>query len=161
VTPSPPNSGNGCLACDLASGARPLPGGEIHRTENWIIEHTVGSLGLGTLIVKPLRHTVHVADLEDDEAREIGPILRQASRAVAALTEADQVYVCLWSHAERKPGHIHFVVQPVTRELMTQFDAHGPELQVAMFEADDLPNATDVEAFADRARAWFANEATA
>lgn len=90
----------------------------------------------------------------------MGPILRQASRAVTALTEADQVYVCLWSHADRLPGHIHFVVQPVTSELMSQFDAHGPELQVAMFEAADLPNIADVAAFSDEARAWFANEAT-
>lgn len=90
----------------------------------------------------------------------MGSVLRQAARAVTELTEAEQVYVCLWSHAERKPGHIHFVVQPVTSELMSQFGANGPELQVAMFEADDLPKAADVEAFADKARAWFANEAT-
>jgi len=40
-----------CLACDLAAGRQPLPGGVIHQTESWLVEHCVGPLGLGTLIV--------------------------------------------------------------------------------------------------------------
>ena len=48
----------GCLACDLAEGRVDLPGGEILVTEHWIVEHTVGPLSLGTLIVKPKRHVV-------------------------------------------------------------------------------------------------------
>jgi hypothetical protein len=37
--------------------------------------------------------------------------VQRVSRTVQALTRADQVYVCLWSHAGWQPGHIHFVVQ--------------------------------------------------
>jgi hypothetical protein len=39
-----------CLACDLASGRRPLPGGLIHSTESWLVEHCVGPLGLGDIV---------------------------------------------------------------------------------------------------------------
>lgn len=28
---------DGCLACDLAAGRRPLPGGRIFRTEFWLV----------------------------------------------------------------------------------------------------------------------------
>lgn len=42
-------------------------------------------LGVGTLIVKPKRHVLHVADLDTDEAEELGPLLR---RTAAAVTEA-------------------------------------------------------------------------
>jgi ATP adenylyltransferase len=50
----------GCLACDLYGGRVDLPGGVIHDSSRWVVEHTVGPLGVGTLIVKPRRHVVHV-----------------------------------------------------------------------------------------------------
>jgi diadenosine tetraphosphate (Ap4A) HIT family hydrolase len=108
----------GCLACDLASGRVDLPGGEILATDHWIVEHCVGPLGVGTLIVKPKRHVVHYWELDAAEAAEIGPLLRRVSAVVAELTQPEQVYVGLWSHAGGVPVHTHFVVQPGTRELM-------------------------------------------
>ncbi len=54
------------------------------------------------------------------------------------------------------PVHVHFVVQPVTRVLMDEIGAHGPQLQVAMFASREEPPADEVERFADRARAAFA-----
>ena len=143
----------GCLACDLAEGRRPLPGGEILNTDGWIVEHTVGPLGLGTLIVKPKRHIVRVADLSAEEAAALGPLLRRVAATVDRLTAADQVYVCLWSHAGGEPVHIHFVVQPVTRAEMAAHDAYGPNLQVAQFAAGVFPSAAEIEEFAARARA--------
>jgi diadenosine tetraphosphate (Ap4A) HIT family hydrolase len=143
------------MACDLISGATPLPGGTIHRTDRWVVEHTVGPLGAGTLIVKPIRHIVHVADLEAEESAELGELLTATASAVTELAHPEQVYVCLWSHANRQPGHIHFVVQPVDAEQMDRFDAYGPALQVAMFVANETPPTSQVEAFASRARSWF------
>ncbi len=160
VTTRPENVPS-CLACDLISGASPLPGGSIARTDHWAVEHCIGPLGVGSLVVKPLRHVVHFADLEIGEVAEIGPLLHQTAQAVTELAESEQVYVCLWSHADRRPGHIHFVVQPVSAEDMGRFDAHGPALQLAMFESSDLPAEEDVEQFARRARSWFShNSAT-
>jgi hypothetical protein len=38
---------------------------------------------------------------------------------------------------------------------MRRHDSHGPKLQLAMFEKDDLPDSAGVAAFAARAReAW-------
>ena len=143
----------GCLACDLAEGRVDLPGGEILVTEHWIVEHTVGPLSLGTLIVKPRRHVVHVWELGEAEAREIGPLLRRVSAMLADLIQPEQVYVGLWSHAGGVPVHIHFVVQPVTRTLMDSIGDYGPHLQVAMFDAGATPPKGEVERFAERARA--------
>ncbi len=82
---------DGCFACDLIAGRQPLPGGRIHRTRHCIVEHCGGRqgespLGIGTLLVKPQRHVVHVADLHDDETAELGP----ASRRGACRDEADE-----------------------------------------------------------------------
>ena len=133
-----------------------LPGGLLHSTRHWLVEHCVGPLGVGTLIVKPRRHVVRVSELESVEASELGPLLREASRVAEALTGAEQVYVCLWSHAGGEPVHIHFVVQPVTPETKEAWGAFGPGLQMAMFDRGEFPEASQVEAFADRARAAFA-----
>lgn len=62
-----------CPACDLIEGRAELPGGVIARSSGWVVEHCVGPLGVGTLVVKPERHVVHVADLTEDEGIAMGP----------------------------------------------------------------------------------------
>jgi diadenosine tetraphosphate (Ap4A) HIT family hydrolase len=147
--------GEGCLACDLAAGRQPLPGGLIHRTDSWLVEHCVGPLGPGTLIVKPERHVTSVADLSPAEAAELGPLLRQASWVASQTVAAEQVYNCLWSHAGGVPGHIHYVVQPVTRQQMAAHDCYGPSIQVAMSRAAATPDPGEVTALATKARHLF------
>jgi diadenosine tetraphosphate (Ap4A) HIT family hydrolase len=146
-----------CMACELANGSRPLPGGLIHRTEFWLVEHCIGPLGLGTLIVKPERHVTAVANLSEGEASELGPLLRRASMVAHNLVVANQVYNCLWSHAGGAPAHIHYVVQPVTTDIISRFGVYGPDLQVAMFASGELPAQRDVEVVAGLARLAFAN----
>jgi ATP adenylyltransferase len=137
----------GCLACEVDP-----PGGVILDTDHWRVEHTVGSLGVGTLIVKPRRHVLHVGELRDDESAELGPVLRDVSRVVQELAGADQVYVCLWSHADGVPAHIHFVVQPVAAGTVP----YGPSLQVALFERDEPLDANAASDVAERARRLLA-----
>jgi diadenosine tetraphosphate (Ap4A) HIT family hydrolase len=130
----------GCLACDVVA-----PGGRIVDGERWIVEHCIGPLGIGTLIVKPRRHVLNIADLDADEAAELGPLLQRVAAAVRVLAQPEQVYVCLWSHG---PVHIHFVVQPVTGDM-----PRGPHLQAALFDRAEPPDPEAAAAFAERARA--------
>jgi len=146
---------DGCIACDLSEGRVPLPGGLIYETTHWLVEHCIGPLGAGALIVKPRRHVTAVAELHDAEALELGPLLRKASEVARGLVDAEQVYNCLWSHAGGQPVHIHYVVQPVTAAQMSTFGSHGPFLQVAMFAAGEAVPLDEIEAVADRARTSF------
>jgi diadenosine tetraphosphate (Ap4A) HIT family hydrolase len=146
----------GCLACDLTSGRLPLPGGRIHETVRWIVEHCVGPLGVGALVVKPRRHVVAMGELTAAEAEELGPVLARAGAVVDELVAPEQVYVGLWSHAGRQRVHIHFVVQPATTEAIDVVGAYGPGLPAGMFERGELPDAAAVEEFSGRARAVFA-----
>jgi diadenosine tetraphosphate (Ap4A) HIT family hydrolase len=147
----------GCFACDLTAGRLPLPGGVMHRTGHWVVEHCVGPLGLGTLIVKPVGHVTAVADLIGDEAVELGPLLQRVSAVATELVPGtDQIYNCLWSHKGGVPVHMHYVVQPVTRELMAAYDAHGPGLQLVMFTGGTEPDPADVQRVAEEARRRFA-----
>ena len=134
-----------CYACRLTAGAAPLPGGRIHATRFWVVEHCTGPLGVGTLIVKPFRHRVHVGDLSAAEARELGPLLQRVCRAVQVATKADQVYVCLWSHQGWQPAHIHFVVQPAWEQWRAVYPRPGPAVQAAMFQSGEAPPVDEVE----------------
>lgn len=116
----------------------------------------MGPLGLGTLIVKPKRHVTAVADLTEDEAANLGPLLRLASDVARRLVDAEQVYNCLWSHADGVPGHLHYVIQPVTRQQTAEFGSYGPDLQAAMFAAGRLPDPKQVAVVAQKARHLFA-----
>jgi diadenosine tetraphosphate (Ap4A) HIT family hydrolase len=146
-----------CVACELADGRRHLPGGRIFTSSHWLVEHCVGPLGLGCLIVKPKRHVTAVADLRSEESQELGPLLQRASAVARDLVGAEQVYNCLWSHAGGVPVHIHFVVQPVTANQIGSFGCYGPNLQVAMFTSGVAPDADAVEVLADRARGMFSD----
>ena len=141
-----------CETC-ASIAERSVAGGCIHETSGWFVDHCVGPLGVGTLIVKPKRHLVHVADLDATEAAELGALLQQATGVVTELVEPDQVYVTLWSHAGGEPGHIHFVVQPVTRAQVDELGLYGPRLQVEMFGRNEAPDPEAAAAFAERARA--------
>jgi diadenosine tetraphosphate (Ap4A) HIT family hydrolase len=139
------------MACETANGRAPTPGGLIWETGGWAVDHCVGPLGVGTLIVKPKRHVLHVADLHDDEAAELGLLLRDVAAVVTELTSPEQVYNTLWSHMGGQPGHIHYVVHPVTRSLMDRY-GHGSRLQPQMFDAKEFPDEQAMVEFARRAR---------
>jgi diadenosine tetraphosphate (Ap4A) HIT family hydrolase len=145
----------GCLACDLSAGRRALPGGRIHQTAHWIVEHCVGPLGVGTLLVKPARHVTSIGELSTDEAAEMGPLLRRAAEVVDEMIRPEQVYVGLWSHAGRRRVHVHFVVQPATTDAIESLGDYGPGLQAKMFDRDQLPPPDEVELFAESARGRF------
>jgi diadenosine tetraphosphate (Ap4A) HIT family hydrolase len=141
-----------CEACRLTNGDAPLPGGRVFQTPHWVVEHCIGALGVGTLIVKPFRHRMHVSDLTMEEAAELGPLLQRTTRVIQTLAAADQVYVCLWSHAGWEPVHIHFVLQPAWNAQRERYLGPGPLLQVSMFTAGDPLDPGAVLDFCDRAR---------
>jgi len=142
----------GCLACDLIAGRQDLPGGVILDADGWRVEHCVGPLGVGTLLLKPLRHVTRVAELTTAEASAQGMLIHRCATILDSLLAPAQTYVCLWSHAGGKPVHIHYVVQPITEQQIAN-GVYGPKLQVAMFAAGETPNPEQVVRFADRARA--------
>jgi diadenosine tetraphosphate (Ap4A) HIT family hydrolase len=141
-----------CVACSLTAGRLDLPGGRLYATEHWVVEHSVGPLGVGTLIVKPFRHCVHFWELTDGEVRELGPLLSLVAKAIQAILKPDQIYVCQWSHGDWKPGHLHFVIQPSWNHLQKEHKLPGPFLQVDMFKAGVKPPRGEIEDFFRRAK---------
>lgn len=136
-----------CIGCDLISGAIELPGGRIYATNHWVVEHCIGPYGIGSLIVKPIRHCVHFADLFEEEVVEVGPLLKLVSAAITSVLKADQVYICLWSHMNWKPVHIHFLLQPMWNEMKNEYANSGAYIQTAMAEKQVFPEKEKIEEF--------------
>jgi ATP adenylyltransferase len=88
-----------CSTCESIR-VQSAPGGCIHETRHWFVDHCIGPLGVGTMIVKPKRHVMGVAELNKAEAVELGSVLRQAAAVVSELEHPEQVYVTLWSHLD-------------------------------------------------------------
>ena len=128
----------GCLACDLTAGRQPLPGGMIHEADGSRIEHCVGPLGVGTLLLKPIRHVTRVAELTDSEAAAQGRLIHRCCAVIETLLSPAQTYVCLWSHAGGQPVHIHYVIQPVNDTQIAD-GVLGPHLQARMSRQTTRP----------------------
>jgi ATP adenylyltransferase len=145
-----------CLSCDLIAGVRPLPGGIVAETKRWVVNHCLGPLGIGSLVAVPKRHVVYVADLEDEEANELGPLLRRIASILTALTTPEQVYVCLWSHGTSEAKHLHWIIQPVSTETVQRYSGLRSEaLQAAMLAAGEYPEESAIEEFCAQARLAF------
>ncbi|HEY6179029.1 MAG TPA: hypothetical protein VIX73_31465 [Kofleriaceae bacterium] len=147
----------GCLGCDILTGRREVPGGIVHQTTRWIVNHAVGRLNLGTLVVVPRDHVVAVADLDDDAVAELGPLLRDAAHVVETLCRPEQTYVCVWSHGKTERRHLHILVQPVTTALVAQYGGlRSEQLQVKIMTTAEPAEGAEVERFCIDARRHFA-----
>jgi len=146
----------GCLGCDLLAGRAPLPGGILHQTHSWVVNHVVGSMNLGTLIVSPRDHIVAVSDLSSEAAAELGPLLRATARVVETICHPEQTYVCLWSHGERARRHLHIAVQPVTAEVVAKYGGlRSEQLQARMMSGGESSSVAEVVEFCRHAKSEF------
>lgn len=146
----------GCLGCDLLAGRRDLPGGIVHQTASWVVNHVVGPVNVGTLVAGPREHVTAVADLDDSAVAELGPVLRDTARVVEALCRPEQVYVCSWAHGAGVRKHLHIVVQPVTAAVVARYGGlRSEQLQARMLASGQEPDVADVERFCEQARKLF------
>jgi diadenosine tetraphosphate (Ap4A) HIT family hydrolase len=104
----------GCLSCDLLAGRRSAPGGTIWEDDFWLLESVISPvLWRGFLILKLKRHCEHLAELMPAEAAALGPAVRAACGALAAVLAPAKVYVASFGDGVQ---HIHFWLVPRPQE---------------------------------------------
>lgn len=119
-------SGHECLTCLLNQGDGKAPGGVIYQDGLWRLEHVLEPIPMvGWLVLKPLRHVEHVADLTDREARTFGPLTRRITRAMREVLRPEKIYLSLYAEA---PGHAHLHVHLIPRFADTPPDRRGPHI---------------------------------
>jgi diadenosine tetraphosphate (Ap4A) HIT family hydrolase len=86
------------------------PWDAIHRAEHWDVAHAFGTSLEGWLVLVVREHRSAVADLTDDEAAELGPLVRNVSRALHRVVGCAKTYVVQFAEsAEHRHVHVHVV----------------------------------------------------
>jgi histidine triad (HIT) family protein len=108
----PPSSMTECLVCQEVSGAIAVPGGPLESSDTALVFHVPplksADVYLGHLLVVPRRHAADFAELDDDEASQIGLMIRRWSRSLKAAG-AERVYVATIGHSF---DHLHVHLLP-------------------------------------------------
>lgn len=103
-----------CQTCELIArrdaGIAPL-WDCIHRTAYWDIVHSYNTALPGWLVLVARRHIEAVDELTDEEAAELGILLRLVSLALKDITGCLKTYVIQFAEAVEHP-HVHFHVIP-------------------------------------------------
>ncbi len=104
-----------CSACAEIAGQSPAPGGVIHSDGLWFVSHHTGRYtDPGELIVKTHRHCESLAELTEEEAGALGPVLHTAVRALERVVAAERIYAVSFNERIR---HVHFLLLPRTAAM--------------------------------------------
>ncbi len=107
----------GCVTCDLVQrrdrGDAP-PWDQIRRARGWDVVHAFGTAVEGWLVLVARRHITAVADMTDDEAAELGPLIKEVSRALTSVVGCEKTYVVQFAeHVNHPHVHVHLIPRAV------------------------------------------------
>ena len=117
-----------CRTCELVArrDAGEAPAWDsILRTEAWDVAHAYGTSVPGWLVLVLRRHVTALADMTEDEASELGPLLQSVSRALHEVTGCAKTYVVQFAEAADHP-HVHVHVIPRSPNLPNEY--RGPSI---------------------------------
>jgi len=117
-----------CLTCELIArrdaGDAPL-WDSIHRSDYWDVVHSYNTSLPGWLVLVARRHVAAIDELTDEEAAELGVLLRRVSAALRVVTGCLKTYVVQFAEQAEHP-HVHFHVIP--RLAGQPDDRRGPRV---------------------------------
>jgi len=109
-----PNMPKHCKTCELIArrdvGAAPL-WDNIQRTQFWDIVHSYNTALPGWLVLVARRHIEAIDELTEDEAAELGCLMRRVSSALRQVTGCLKTYVIQFAEQAEHP-HVHFHIVP-------------------------------------------------
>ena len=108
-----------CVTCELIEQRdhheSPL-WDSIRRTRSWDIVHAFGTTIEGWLVLVARRHITSVAEMSDEEATTLGPLIREVSRCLQLVLDCEKTYVVQFAEHPNHP-HVHVHVIPRARDL--------------------------------------------
>ena len=123
-----PNTLKHCKTCELIArrnaGTAPL-WDDIQRTQFWDIVHSYNTALPGWLVLVVRRHIEAVDELTEDEAVELGQLVRRVSIALREVTGCLKTYVIQFAEQPDHP-HVHFHIVP--RMVDQPEDRRGPQV---------------------------------
>jgi diadenosine tetraphosphate (Ap4A) HIT family hydrolase len=132
-----------CQTCELVArrdaGEAP-PWDAIYRSQYWDVVHSYNTSLPGWLVLVARRHMVAIDEMSDEEAVELGLLIRRVSIALKESTGCLKTYVIQFAEAADHP-HVHFHVvprmadQPEDRRSMNVFRYLGVAEEESVGEA--------------------------
>ena len=108
---------DGCVTCELGvrrrAGAAPV-WDNILATPSWDVAHAFGTDIEGWCVVVARRHITSLAQLTDEESRELGPLVRDLSAVLQDLVGCAKTYLAQFAeHPDHPHVHLHLIPRPV------------------------------------------------
>ena len=126
-----------CQTCELVArrdrGEAP-PWDAIYRSQYWDVVHSFNTSLEGWLVLVARRHMAAIDEMSDEEAVELGRLLRRVSLALKEATGCVKTYVVQFAEAAGHP-HVHFHVVP--RMADQPDDRRGPNIFRYLGVADE------------------------
>lgn len=118
------NGSDGCYSCEQNAALAGLPTRErIHVSGGWRVAHAIRCAMPGWLVLVARRHITTIAELDDAEAAELGPLCQRLSRGLVEVTGCTRTYVAAFSEAA---GFTHLHVHVIPRAGGLPADQLGP-----------------------------------
>lgn len=103
-----------CHTCELTrrrdTGEAPL-WDNMYRSQHWDVVHAYNTSLPGWLVLVARRHIAAVDEMTEDEALELGLLIRRVSLILKSLTGCAKTYVIQFAEAADHP-HVHFHIVP-------------------------------------------------
>jgi diadenosine tetraphosphate (Ap4A) HIT family hydrolase len=112
-----------CLLTARRDAGEAPPWDHILRTPSWDLAHAFSTSVEGWLVLVARRHITAVADLTDEEAVSLGPLIKQVSAALHEVVGCEKTYVVQFAE---HPQHPHVRVHVIARALDLDSSAVGP-----------------------------------
>jgi diadenosine tetraphosphate (Ap4A) HIT family hydrolase len=126
-----------CVTCELVRrrdrGEAP-PWDRIGRTAYWDVVHAFGTAVEGWMVLVVRRHITAVAEMSDEEAIELGPLVKEVSRAAQQVLGCAKTYVVQFAEHRNHP-HVHVHVIPRAADLPDEHQ--GPRIFGLLGVPDD------------------------
>ena len=130
-----------CRTCDLLrrrdAGDAPL-WDCIVRTPHWDVVHCNDTSLEGWIVLVVRRHVAAVAELTDDEAATLGPLVRDVSGVLHDVVGCEKTYVVQFAES-REHRHVHVHVIPRDPDLPPEQRGPGIVQRLGVSDADRVP----------------------
>jgi diadenosine tetraphosphate (Ap4A) HIT family hydrolase len=121
-------SAEACHTCELLAerdtGRRPV-WDAIYRSPYWDVVHSYNTSLLGWLVLVARRHIAAIEEMTEDEAVDLGRLIRQVSIALKQSTGCEKTYVVQFAEAV---GHQHVHFHVIARMADQPADYRGPNV---------------------------------
>ncbi|GEM_PF-3729323 len=98
-----------CIVCDFNQNKKYIE----HESKYWQIDISPDLTQNGLFFIKTKRHVEHMADLNENEYKEVGKLLKEYSQKSMQIAHAFRV---LNMSLKLKDPHAHFWIIPITKE---------------------------------------------